>query len=293
FDFGSSFSDIFEDLFGNFAGGARRGQARGGSARGGDLRYDMEITLEEAYHGKQESIRVTTSATCEACAGSGAEKGTKPVTCPTCHGSGRTRATQGFFTIERTCATCHGSGRIVKDPCKQCAGTGRVRKEKKLAVNIPPGVEDGTRIRLTGEGEAGGQGGPPGDLYIFLSLKKHALFERDGANLHCRVPIAMTTAALGGAIDVPTLSGGKVKVTIPEGTQNGHQFRLRGKGMPALRSTHHGDMYIHVVVETPVKLTRKQKEMLQSFEASSGSGHSPEAEGFFAKIKEFWDDLRE
>lgn len=292
FDFSGSFADIFEDLFGGFAGGGR-GRQQSAPNRGSDLRYNLEISLEDAYKGRQESVRVTTSATCEVCDGSGAEKGTKPVTCPTCNGSGRIRASQGFFTVERTCVACGGQGKIIKNPCRPCAGSGRVRKEKTLSVNIPPGVEDGTRIRLGGEGEAGARGGPPGDLYIFLAIRPHKLFERDGADLHCRVPIRMTTAALGGAVEVPTISGGKVKVTIPEGTQSGHQFRLKGKGMPVLRSSHHGDMYIHVTVETPVKLTRKQKDLLREFETADGSGHSPEAEGFFTRIKEFWDDLRD
>lgn len=294
FDFGSSFADIFDDLFGGMGGGQqqRRGQQQG-PARGSDLRYDQEITLEDAFRGKQQSIKITTSVACEPCHGSGAEKGSKPVECPTCAGSGRIRASQGFFTIERTCHACAGSGKVIKDPCRGCAGTGRVRKEKNLSVNIPAGVEDGTRIRVAGEGEVGARGGPAGDLYIFIAVKKHKLFERDSADIYFRVPIKMTIAALGGAVEVPTLSGGKVKVTIPEGTQSGHQFRLKGKGMPVLRSGHHGDMYIHTVVETPVKLTKKQKELLKQFDDSDGAGHSPEAEGFFSKIKEFWDDLRE
>lgn len=296
FDFSGSFADIFEDLFGgNFGGrGGRGGQGReNGPARGNDLRYNLEIALEDAYHGRQQSIRVATAAACGDCSGSGAAKGSSPVTCTVCNGAGRVRATQGFFTIERTCHSCQGTGKIIKDPCRSCAGTGRVKREKNLSVNIPAGVEDGTRIRLSGEGEAGGRGGPPGDLYIFLSVKNHPLFTREGADLHCEVPIKMTLAALGGAVEVPTLAGGKVKVTIPEGTQNGHRFRLRGKGMPVLRSSHHGDLYIHVGVETPVKLTRKQKDLLKEFDESDGAGHSPQAEGFFGKIKDFFDDLRE
>lgn len=293
FDFSGSFADIFDDLFGNM-GGARRGGAREqGPARGSDLRYNMDISLEDAYAGRQESIKITTAIACDNCSGSGGEKGSKPITCNTCSGSGRVRASQGFFTIERTCSACQGMGKVIKDPCKKCAGTGRMKKEKTLSVTIPKGVEDGTRIRLSGEGEVGMRGGPAGDLYIFLSIKPHALFERDGADLHCRVPLKMTTAALGGSIEVPSIGGGKVKVAIPEGTQSGHQFRLRGKGMPILRSNNFGDMYIHAVVETPVKLTKKQKELLKEFDATDGEGHSPEAEGFFTKIKEFWDDLRE
>lgn len=290
FDFGAGFADIFEDLFGNLAGGGR--QRSSGPARGSDLRYNMEISLEEAFKGKQETIRVTTSVACDSCHGSGSEKGSKPVECTTCHGAGRIRASQGFFTVERTCATCQGMGKIIKDPCKTCAGTGRVRKEKKLAVNIPAGVEDGTRIRLSGEGEVGIRGGPAGDLYIFLSIKSHDLFKRDEQDLHCTVPIPMTTATLGGAIEVPTIDGGRVKVTIPEGTQTGHQMRLRGKGMSILRSSARGDMYIHTAVETPVKITKEQRDLLKEFE-KSGSHTSPQAESFFAKVKDFWEDLKE
>jgi molecular chaperone DnaJ len=292
FDFGGSFADIFEDLFGGGAPGGRRGNARDSATRGADLRYNMGISLEEAFKGKQETIKITTSVACESCDGSGGEKGTKPVNCGTCNGTGRIRASQGFFTVERTCTTCQGMGKVIKDPCRSCAGTGRTRKEKTLAVNVPAGVEEGTRIRLAGEGEAGMRGGQAGDLYIFLSIEEHAFFKRDGADIHCTIPIKMTTASLGGAIEVPTIDGGKVKVTVPEGTQNGHQFRLRGKGMSILRSSNRGDMYIHTHVETPVKLTKKQKELLKEFE-KSGGGHSPEAEGFFSKVKDFWEDLKE
>lgn len=296
FDYTSSFADIFEDLFGGFSGqrGGGQGSGSGNSpTRGADLRYNLEIPLESAFKGKQESIRVTTSVSCDSCEGSGGEKGSKPITCQTCSGSGRIRAQQGFFTIERTCHTCHGMGKTIKDPCKKCAGTGRVRKEKNLMVNIPAGVEDGTRIRLTGEGEAGFRGGPEGDLYIFLSITPHSFFKRDGANLHCKVPITFTTAALGGAIEVPTIDGARVKVAIPEGTQAGHQFRLKGKGMSMMRSSARGDMYIHASIETPVKLSKKQKELLREFEKSGHAGSNPEAEGFFSKVKELWDDLRD
>lgn len=290
FDFGSGFADIFEDLFG--MGGARRsGGGPSGQTRGADLRYNLAISLEDAFKGKQETIRVTTSVSCETCSGSGGEKGSKPETCPTCHGNGRVRASQGFFTIERTCTTCQGLGKIIKNPCKACAGSGRVRKEKTLAVNIPAGVEEGTRIRLAGEGEAGQRGGPAGDLYIFISVKPHAFFTRDGTDIHCQVPIKMATAALGGGVEVPTIDGSRVKVTIPEGTQSGHQMRLRGKGMSVLKSGHRGDMYIHAQVETPVKLSKKQKELLREFDKESG--HSPESESFFSKVKEFWADLKE
>lgn len=295
FDFGANFADIFDDLFGNLGGGGRqqRGGSANGASRGSDLRYDMQISLEEAFKGKQETIKITTSAACDGCKGTGAEKDSKPINCPTCNGTGRIRSSQGFFTVERTCNGCGGNGKIIKNPCKTCAGSGRVRKDKTLNVTIPVGVEEGTRIRLTGEGEAGARGGPAGDLYIFVSVRAHPLFQRDGADLHCRVPLKMTTATLGGAIEVPTIGGGRVKVTIPEGTQSGHQFRLKGKGMPVLRSSYHGDMYIHVQVETPVKLTKKQKEMLKEFDGADGEGHSPESEGFFKKIKDFFEDLRE
>lgn len=292
FDFASGFADIFEDLFGGLGAGGR-GARQAGPQRGSDLRYNMEVSLEDAFKGKQQSIKVTTSVSCDACHGSGGEKGSKPVTCPTCSGAGRIRATQGFFTVERTCATCQGMGKTIKNPCKTCAGSGRVRKEKTLMVNVPSGVEDGTRIRLAGEGEVGVRGAPPGDLYIFLSLKPHPFFQRDGADLHCRVPIRMTQAALGGSVEVPTISGTRVKITIPEGTQSGHQFRLRGKGMPVLRSNATGDMYIHTVVETPVKLNKRQKDILRDFDTAGGNETSPESAGFFTRVKEFWDDLRD
>ncbi len=296
---GGSFSDIFEDLFSEFTGGGRRGGAGGqaqgqGAARGSDLRYNLEITLEEAFRGKQHSVKVTTSATCESCSGSGAEKGTSAETCGTCGGRGAVRAAQGFFTVERTCGTCHGTGKIIKNPCKNCAGSGRTRKEKTLSVTIPAGVEEGTRIRLAGEGEAGFRGGPAGDLYIFISLKPHRIFRRDGANIYCQAPIPFTTAATGGHIEVPTIDGGRVKVTIPEGTQSGHQFRLKGKGMSVLRSSARGDMYLEVAVETPVNLSKKQKELLREFEKSAGGKPtSPESESFFSKVKEFWEELKE
>jgi molecular chaperone DnaJ len=291
FDFGAGFADIFEDLFGG-GGGRGRGQSTG-PARGNDLRYNLQVSLEEAFRGKQQEIKVTTSVACEVCHGSGSEKNSKPITCPTCHGSGRIRASQGFFTVERTCHTCQGMGKIIKDPCKNCAGTGRVRKEKILSVSIPAGVEEGTRIRLANEGEVGMRGGAAGDLYIFLSVAEHEIFQRDGDDLHCTIPIPMTIASLGGSIEAPTIDGGRVKVTVPEGTQNGHQFRLRGKGMSILRSSARGDMYIHTAVETPVHLTKKQKDILREFEDAGSKGHSPESERFFAKVKDFWADLKE
>lgn len=292
FDPGSAFSDIFEDLFGEFTGRGR-GPRGYGAGRGSDLRYNLTITLEDAYRGKQEPIKVPSSVACEHCSGSGAEPGTSPTACPACRGTGRVRSSQGFFTIERTCPQCHGRGQIIKDPCRECGGQGRVQKERTLMVNIPPGVEDGTRIRLSGEGEAGARGGPAGDLYIFLTVKPHELFERDGAHLHARVPVSLTTAALGGDIDVPALDGTHARIKIPEGTQSGRQFRLRGKGMPVLRSQSHGDLFIEVFVETPVNLSRKQKELLRQFAESSSEKTSPETASFFAKIKSLWSEAKE
>ncbi len=289
FDFGS-FADVFDDLFGDFVGGGRR---RGTHSRGADLRYNLEITLEEAYAGKQAQIRVPTTVRCEACNATGSAEGAPPGVCPSCRGAGRVRAQQGFFTIERTCPTCSGTGRVISDPCDACGGSGRVHREKTLAVTIPPGVEDGTRIRLAGEGEAGTRGGTPGDLYIFVSVAPHRLFQRDGSNLYCRIPIPLTTAALGGQIEVPTIDGKRARLQIPESTQTGHRFRLRGKGMTELHGHSRGDMFCEIVVETPVNLSKRQKELLQEFErAGDGSTH-PESEGFFAKVKELWEELRE
>jgi molecular chaperone DnaJ len=289
FDFGS-FADVFDDLFGDFMGGGRR---RGTSSRGGDLRYNLEITLEEAFVGKQAQIRVPTTVRCEACNATGSAKSAPPGVCPSCRGAGRVRAQQGFFTIERTCPTCSGTGRVISDPCEACGGSGRVHREKTLSVTIPPGVEDGTRIRLAGEGEAGTRGGTPGDLYIFVSVAPHRLFQRDGSNLYCRIPIPLTTAALGGQIEVPTIEGKRARLQIPESTQTGHRFRLRGKGMTELHGHNRGDMFCEIVVETPVNLTKRQKELLQEFDrAGDGSTH-PESEGFFAKVKELWEELRE
>src|SRR5271170_6746925 len=284
-EFGTTFSDLFEGIFG--MSGAARGRG-GGRERGADLRYNMEITLQEAYAGKNAQIRIPTSVTCEACSGSGAKAGTKPKTCPMCGGAGRVRHSQGFFTLERTCPNCHGRGQSIDSPCASCSGSGRVTRERTLSVNIPAGVEDGTRIRLAGEGEAGVRGGPPGDLYIFLSLATHEFFQRDGADLHCRVPISMVTAALGGEFEVPTIDKGKTKVKIPSGTQSGRRFRIASKGMPVLRSRQTGDMYVQVVVETPQNLTRKQQELLAEFEKLSSGATQPEAAGFFAKVKDFF-----
>lgn len=282
--FASSFSDIFEDLFG--MAGQRGG--RGGRERGADLRYNMEITLEEAFSGKTAQINIPVAVTCETCSGTGAKAGTKPKTCSMCGGAGRVRQAQGFFTLERTCPGCQGRGQMIETPCTSCSGQGRVQKERALSVNIPPGVEDGTRIRLAGEGEAGVQGGPAGDLYIFLSLAAHQFFQRDGADLHCRVPVSMVTAAMGGEFEVPTIDKAKTKVKVPSGTQSGRRFRVAGKGMPVLRSRQMGDMYVQVVVETPQNLTKKQKELLAEFEKLSSGETQPEAAGFFKMVKDFF-----
>src|SRR5271169_477286 len=286
-DFGTTFSDLFEGIFGMSAG---RGRGSG-RERGADLRYNMEITLQEAYAGKAAQIRIPTSVTCEACSGSGARPGTKPKACPMCAGHGKIRHSQGFFTLERTCPNCQGRGQVIDNPCGSCAGSGRVTRERMLSVNIPSGVEDGTRIRLAGEGEAGVRGGPAGDLYIFLSIGAHPFFQREGADLHCRVPVSMVTAALGGDFEVPTIDGGKTRVKVPEGTQSGRRFRLQGKGMPVLRARQTGDMYVQVAVETPQKLTKKQRELLAEFDRLSSHDTHPESSGFLGKVKEFLDGL--
>ena len=288
-DFASSFADIFEDLFG--MGGRRAGGRGQGRERGADLRYNMEITLEEAFVGKEAHIRIPTSVICEACSGSGAKAGTKPKACATCGGMGKIRHAQGFFTLERTCPTCQGRGQTIEDPCTACVGAGRVTRERTLSVNIPRGVEDGTRIRLAGEGEAGLRGGPAGDLYIFLTITPHTLFQRDGADLHCRVPISMVTAALGGEFEVPSIDGSKARVKVPGGTQTGRRFRLSAKGMPVLRSKQLGDMYVQVAVETPQNLTKRQRELLAEFEKLSSRETQPESAGFFGRVKEFFDGL--
>jgi molecular chaperone DnaJ len=290
FDFAAGFADIFDEMFGEFMGGRRGGG--GGGSRGADMRYNLEVSLEDAFSGTEAKIQVVSSEACGVCDGSGAEKGSKPVTCTTCSGRGKVRAQQGFFTIERACPRCGGHGQVIEKPCGSCSGTGRTRKEKTLQVQIPAGVEDGTRIRLSGEGEAGLRGAPPGDLYIFLSVAPHRIFQRDGANIFCRVPISMTIAALGGSIEVPAVDGSRVKIAIPAGTQNGHQFRLRGKGMSVLRSAARGDMYVEAQVETPMNLTPRQIELLKEFETAGEEGQtSPQSSGFFAKVKEFFNDL--
>ncbi|KZX98206.1 MULTISPECIES: molecular chaperone DnaJ [unclassified Sulfitobacter] len=291
-DFSSAFSDVFDDLFGDFMGQRGGGQAGGRrAARGADLRYNLRISLEDAFSGLQKSINVPTSVQCSACDGSGAEGGAEPTTCPTCSGMGKVRAQQGFFTVERTCPTCSGLGQIVKNPCNTCRGAGRVEKNRQLSVNIPAGVETGTRIRLAGEGEAGLRGGPSGDLYIFIEVAEHDLFERDGPNLFCRVPVSMSTAALGGSIEVPTIDGGRGRVQVPAGSQSGRQMRLRGKGMPPLRGGGAGDMIIELAVETPVNLTSEQKDLLRKFEELSDK-NNPESSTFFSSVKSFWDSMK-
>ena len=299
FNFNSNFADIFDEMFGDFMGGGRGraggGQGgQGGQARGSDLRHNLEITLEDAFKGTTANIRVPTAVSCGVCQGTGAEGASRPATCNQCNGQGRVRTQQGFFTIERTCPTCQGSGKIIKNPCTICTGSGRVKREKTLQVNVPPGVEEGTRIRLAGEGEAGMRGAPAGDLYIFLSVKPHRFFQREGADLHCRVPIPLTTAALGGTIEVPTIDGARARLSIPSGTQPGQQFRMKNKGMSVLRKSDRGDLYIEIAVETPVNLTRKQQDLLREFEkAGKPEQTSPQSEGFFSKVRELWEDLKD
>lgn len=291
FGFGGNFSDIFDEMFGDFMGG-RRGGGGQNAGRGNDLRYNLDISLEQAFRGDKVQVKVPSTVACDGCEGTGSEGKAEATVCPGCNGIGRVRAQQGFFTIERTCPTCGGAGRVIKNPCRKCSGSGRMRKERSLAVSIPAGVEDGTRIRLSGEGEAGLRGAPAGDLYIFLSIKDHEVFRRQGADLACRVPIPMTTACLGGQVEVPTIDGTRARVTIPAGTQTGQSFRLKNKGMSVLRAQTRGDMFIETFVETPRNLTQKQKDLLKQFEETGKDNHnSPESEGFFAKVKELWADL--
>ena len=289
-DFASAFSDVFDDLFGDIMGGGRRGGGQR-AMRGSDLRYNLRISLEEAYAGLQKTVQVPTALACETCDGTGAESGAEPQQCPTCSGMGKVRASQGFFTVERTCPTCSGAGQIIQNPCKSCNGAGRVEKERSLSVNIPAGVETGTRIRLAGEGEAGMRGGPSGDLYIFIDVADHTLFQRDGMNLYCQVPVSMTKASLGGDVEVPTIDGGRSRVKVPAGSQSGRQMRLRGKGMPSIRGAAQGDMMIELAVETPTNLTSKQKELLAEFEKLSEE-NNPQTSGFFKKVKTFWDGMK-
>lgn len=289
-DFASAFSDVFDDLFGDFMGG-QRGGGRQRAARGSDLRYNLKVNLEEAFGGVQKTINVPTSVACSSCSGTGAEGGAEPVSCPTCSGMGKVRAQQGFFTVERTCPTCNGLGQIIKNPCQTCHGNGRVEKERSLSVNIPAGVETGTRIRLAGEGDAGTRGGPSGDLYIFIEVAEHDIFQRDAQHLFCQVPVSVASAALGGDIEVPTIDGGRSRVKVPGGSQTGKQMRLRGKGMPALRGGTTGDMFIELVVETPVNLTARQKELLREFDELSAE-NNPRSSNFFSKVKDFWDEMK-
>jgi molecular chaperone DnaJ len=293
-DFSDIFSQVFGDAFGDMFG-ARGGGAQNGPGRGSDLRYPLEIELEDAFLGREVNITVPTSKTCDRCHGKGAEPGTDIETCPTCQGAGRIRMRQGLFTMEQTCRTCGGQGQTVKTPCTACDGVGNVATRRSLSVNIPAGVEDGMRIRLAGEGEAGARGGPPGDLYIFVSIRPHDLFERDGADLYCRAPAPMCTAALGGEIDMPTIDGGKKPVKISAGAQTGKRLRLRGEGMPHLRGRGRGDMVIELFVETPRNLSAHQKELLNAFRCEccpeSSPGCHPEHEGFFEKARTFWDKM--
>ncbi|MDR1647124.1 MAG: molecular chaperone DnaJ [Zoogloeaceae bacterium] len=287
-NFSDAFGGIFDEIFGNRGGGHGGGHTR--AYRGSDLRYNLEITLEQAAQGTETKIRIPTMETCESCHGSGAKAGTEPVTCSTCGGTGQIRLQQGFFSIQQTCHKCHGTGRYVKDPCTNCHGSGRVKKHKTLAVKIPAGVDEGDRIRLTGEGEHGVNGGPAGDLYVQVHLKAHAVFTRDHNDLHCEMPISFTTAALGGEIEIPTLDGA-ANIKIPPETQTGRAFRLRGKGIRSVRSHTHGDLFCHVVVETPVSLTERQKELLEELEEISQDNHSkhlPRAQTWMDKVKAFF-----
>lgn len=288
----SAFADVFDDIFGDVMGA--RGARRGGPARGADLKFNLDINLSEAFAGKNTTINVPGSVSCETCEGSGAKPGSGPTACQACHGAGRVRMQQGFFTIERTCPSCQGEGRVIADPCTDCGGQGRVRRERELAVAIPAGIEGGTRIRLTGEGDAGPRGGPEGDLYLFVNVKEHDLFERDGPNLYCAMPIPMTTAALGGDFEAPTIDGGRVKISVPEGSQTGKRFRVRNKGMSKLNTKGRGDLYVEIQVETPVGLNPKQKELLKEFcEAGGGEDCCPQSQNFFQRAKIFWDNVTE
>ena len=287
------FADIFEGIFGDFM---NRGEGRRSVFRRQDLRYDLEMTLEEAFHGKQAEIALQVTVACEPCHGSGAAAGTQASACTTCNGQGKVRASQGFFLVERTCPACHGAGQVIKEPCEACRGVGRVEREQRLSVDIPAGVDDGTRIRLAGKGEAGMRGGPPGDLYLFIHLRPHRLFKREGTVLFAQAPISFTTASLGGEIEVPTLDRETTRVKIPAGTQGGKQFRVRGRGMPALGGNGmKGDLVIQVEVETPVKLTKRQKELLEEFQAieRDHAETCPRSSGFFSKLKHFWDEFTE
>jgi molecular chaperone DnaJ len=286
------FGDAFGDIFGDIFGGGRGGRGSGPQVyRGADLRYNLEISLEQAAAGFDTTIRVPSWDKCDTCHGSGAKPGTQPVTCTTCAGHGQVRMQQGFFSIQQTCPKCHGSGKIIPEPCAACGGAGRIKRNKTLEVKIPAGIDNGMRIRSSGNGEPGTNGGPPGDLYVEIHIKPHEVFQREGDDLHCEMPISFTKAALGGEIEVPTL-GGKVSFTIPEGTQTGKTFRLKGKGVKGVRSGYAGDLFCHVVVETPVKLTDKQKDLLKEFDRltkEGGAKHSPQSKGWMDKVKDFFE----
>ena len=288
--FGGGFAEAFGDIFSDIFGGGQ-GRARSSVFRGADLRYNMEVTLEQAARGTETKIRIPTMEACETCHGSGAKPGTQPKTCETCHGSGTVRLSQGFFSIQQGCPTCHGSGKVISDPCTNCRGAGRLKKHKTLAVKIPAGVDEGDRIRLSGEGESGVNGGPPGDLYVVIHLKEHSVFQREGDDLHCEMPISFSQAALGGEIEIPTLDG-SAKIKIPPETQSGQTFRLRAKGIKGVRSTYPGDLLCQVVVETPVRLTDRQKDLLKELEEINkrdGSRHNPRAKGFMDKVRDFFN----
>jgi molecular chaperone DnaJ len=289
-DFGGGFSDIFEEFFGGGFGGSSR---QGGPQRGSDLRYNMSITLQDAFNGKKSQIRIPSYEGCDLCSATGSADKSGPSTCSTCNGQGKVRSTQGFFSIERPCPTCGGEGSSIKNPCLKCSGTGQVKKQKTISVTIPPGVDTGTRIRISGEGELGKRGAGNGDLYIFVEVQKDKLFEREESNIFCQIPISITTAILGGDVDVPTIEGKKARLNIPPGTQSETQFRLKGKGMSILRQTRRGDMYVETNVEIPVNLNNKQKAILQEFEKEGGTSkkHSPKSQSFFSKLKEVWEDL--
>lgn len=287
---GAAFADAFGDIFGEIFGGARRGGGGPQVYRGADLKYSMEITLEQAANGFETEIRVPSWENCETCKGSGAKPGTSPTTCRTCGGTGAVRMQQGFFSVQQTCPKCHGTGQEIQDPCQTCDGVGRTRKNKTLQVKIPAGIDDGMRIRSAGNGEPGVNGGPPGDLFVEIHIKPHKIFQRDNDDLHCELTVPFTTAALGGDVQVPTLSG-KAEITIPEGTQSGKTFRLRGKGIKGVRAGYPGDLYCHVIVETPVRLTDEQKEILRQFEVSLNEGghrHSPQSKSWTDRVKEFF-----
>jgi molecular chaperone DnaJ len=292
--FGSAFSDIFEDMFGEMMGGG--GRRSTGPMRGSDMQFSLDVTLEDAFKGKDAKLKIPTVETCGDCKGTGSSDGGKPEKCPDCAGAGRVRAQQGFFTIERTCTTCNGNGTVIKSPCKKCGGAGRVRGEKTVQISIPAGIAEGQRIRMGGEGEAGIRGGPAGDLFVLINVKPHKFFRREGANLHCRVPVPMTTAALGGNLDVPTIEGQKASIKIPAGTQTGQQLRLKSKGMNIMRSEQRGDMFVEIFVETPVNLDKKQTDIMKQLDESlekAGRKNTPQSEGFFSKVKDLWTDLKE